>query len=149
MLRPLRITLYQSFRTDKRKIFTACPLYCLKTKNNIKVKVKVKLSQYRPGVAQRVPGSHGSRISWQGHRMVVSCQPYAPAVFTPRKYSWYSFLLETESTPRTLCDRKDFISIKIPVTPAGIEPATFRFVAHHLNHCATAVPTKNKINNLK
>src|SRR5215510_16013838 len=30
---------------------------------------------------------------WQG------CQPYAPAAFTPRKYSWYSFLLETESTP--------------------------------------------------
>ena len=27
------------------------------------------------------------------------CQPYAPAAFTHRKYSWYSFLLETESTP--------------------------------------------------
>ena len=25
------------------------------------------------------------------------------------------------------------------MTPAGIEPATFRFVAQHLNHCATAV----------
>jgi len=27
-----------------------------------------------------------------------------------------------------------------PLTPTGIEPATFRFVAQHLNHCATAVP---------
>ena len=27
---------------------------------------------------------------------------------------------------------------KIPMTPAGIEPAAFRFVAQHLNHCATA-----------
>jgi len=27
-----------------------------------------------------------------------------------------------------------------PVTPAGIEPATFRFVAQHLNRCATAAP---------
>ena len=27
------------------------------------------------------------------------------------------------------------------MTPAGIEPATFRFAAQHLNHCATAVPT--------
>ena len=26
------------------------------------------------------------------------------------------------------------------MTPAGIEPVTFRFVAQHLNHCATAVP---------
>jgi len=25
------------------------------------------------------------------------------------------------------------------MTPAGIEPATLRFVAQHLNHCATAV----------
>ena len=24
--------------------------------------------------------------------------------------------------------------------PAGVEPVTFRFVAQHLNHCATAVP---------
>jgi len=26
------------------------------------------------------------------------------------------------------------------MTPAGIEPATFRIVAQHLNHCSTAVP---------
>ena len=26
------------------------------------------------------------------------------------------------------------------MTLAGIEQATFRFVAQHLNHCATAVP---------
>jgi len=31
--------------------------------------------------------------------------------------------------------------MKTPLTPAGIEPATFRFVAQHLNHCATAVPS--------
>ena len=37
--------------------------------------------------------------------MVVGCQPYAPAAFTPRiipddsKHTWYSFLLEAESTP--------------------------------------------------
>ena len=30
--------------------------------------------------------------------------------------------------------------MKNPLTPPGIEPATFRFVAQHLNHCATAVP---------
>jgi hypothetical protein len=31
------------------------------------------------------------------------------------------------------------------MTPAGIETATFRFVAEHLNHCATAVPHPNNI----
>jgi len=31
--------------------------------------------------------------------------------------------------------------MKNPLTPAGIEPATFRFVAQHLDHCATAVPS--------
>jgi hypothetical protein len=30
---------------------------------------------------------------WQG------CRPYAPATFNPRKYSWYSFMLEDESIP--------------------------------------------------
>ena len=30
--------------------------------------------------------------------------------------------------------------MKNPLTPAWIEPATFRFVAQHLKHCATAVP---------
>jgi len=75
--------------------------------------------------------------------MVVGCQPYAPAAFTPIKYSWYSFLLEAESNPVPQFDRKDFISMKNPLTPAGIDPATFRFVAQHLNHCATAVPPEN------
>jgi len=30
------------------------------------------------------------------------------------------------------------MSMKNPLTPGGIEPATFRFVAQHLNLCATA-----------
>jgi len=60
------------------------------------------------------------------------------ATFTPRKYSWYSFLLEAESTAEPWCDRKEFMSIKN--LPAGIKRATFRFVAQHLSHCATEVP---------
>ena len=60
--------------------------------------------------------------------MVVGCQPYAPAAFTRSKYYWYSFLFE--------------MSMKNPLTLAGIEPANFRFVAQHLNHCATAGYTR-------
>ena len=40
-----------------------------------------------------------------------------------------------------LITRKDYVNEKFPMTPSGIEPVTFRFVAHHLNHCAMAVPT--------
>jgi len=32
--------------------------------------------------------------------------------FTPRKCSWYSFLLEAESTPGPHCDRKDYVNEK-------------------------------------
>jgi len=28
------------------------------------------------------------------------------------------------------------MSMKNPLTPSGIEPATFRFIVQHLNHCA-------------
>ena len=49
-------------------------------------------------------------------------------------------MLEDDSTPGPQSDRKDFMSMKNPLTLAGIEPATFRFVAQHLHYCATAVP---------
>jgi len=35
--------------------------------------------------------------------------------------------------------------MKNPLTQAGIEPATYRFVVQHLNHCATAVPFNTSV----
>ena len=44
----------------------------------------------------------------------LGCQPYAPAAFTPhpRKYSWYSFLLESESSPGPKSGRKNYVNEK-------------------------------------
>jgi hypothetical protein len=36
------------------------------------------------------------------------------------------------------------MSMKNPLTLAGIEPETFRFVAQHLNHCDTAVVSASR-----
>jgi hypothetical protein len=46
-------------------------------------------------------------LRWQGS------QPYSSAAFTPRKYSWYSFLLEAKSTPGRYCGRKDYVNEKL------------------------------------
>ena len=74
-------------------------------RNLTEVKVKVKSSptgHVGPEGSRRVkaPGFRDN-----GTVMVVGCQPYASAAFTPssipddRKHTRYSFLLEAESTP--------------------------------------------------
>jgi hypothetical protein len=50
------------------------------------------------------------------------------SLFTTQEYTWYSFLLEAESTPGTV--RLEWLGeLKNPMASPGIEPATFRLVA--------------------
>jgi len=61
--------------------------------------VEVKQSLSRPGQALRVSGGCGSQISRQLAKKcgkVVSHMQWT--TLPPREYSWYSFLLEAEST---------------------------------------------------
>ena len=64
------------------------------------VKVKVKPSHYRPGQALRIPEGWGSQISRRlSHAGGKVVSPTHRPPLHPRKSSWYSFLLEAESTP--------------------------------------------------
>ena len=61
---------------------------------------KVNQSHYRPEVPRGFQEVNVPRFVDNGTGWWLGCQSYALAAFTPRKYSWYSFLLEAESTPR-------------------------------------------------
>jgi len=61
-------------------------------------------------------------------------------LYNPRRYPWYSFLLEAVMTPRPQCSWKDQVNRKNPMTTSGTEPMTLQLVVQCLIQMHHHVP---------
>ena len=87
---------------------------------SIKVKVKVKLSHYRPGQAPRVPGGWSSQISrHSAHEVSKVVSPTHRAAFTPQEMLLVVISVRGWVDPRAVVQPEGLCQWGIPLTPIG------------------------------
>jgi hypothetical protein len=93
------------------------------------VLLKVKQSHYRPGQALRVPGGRGSQISRQSaHEGAKVASPtHRPLLPPPPPQEIFLVFISVRRwiDLRAIVRPKGLCQWKIPMTPSGIEPATY------------------------
>jgi hypothetical protein len=94
-----------------------------------------------PLQALTVPeGSRRSRLPDSRHMKVARLSALRTGRFYPQEIFLVLICVRGWVDPRVLVLPEGLCQWKIPMTPSGIDHATFRFLAQCLNHCATACP---------
>ena len=104
-----------------------------------KGKKRVKQSNYRPEQSLKVPGGWGSQISWQSAHGSGKVSALRTGCLYPSPNIPGTHFSERLSRPH--CHSEEGLcQCKIPMTPLGTEPATFRLVAQCLRYLRHRVP---------
>jgi len=80
--------------------------------------------------------------------MVVRLSALRTGRFYPQEILLVLICVRGWVDPRAIARSEGLCQWRMPMTPPGIEQATFRFVVQHLNHCGTSVPCKYNMRSL-
>ena len=125
--------LYHNEFSKEYNLVLPLSIYC-------KVKGKGKAVPLQAWSSPEGSRSYGSQIPWQENREEVRSALGTGRLY-PQKILLVLISIRGWVDPSAIVRSEGLSQWKIPMTPSGIELATCRFVAQHLNHCATAVPT--------